>query len=272
MKGVGTITVYSTRGGNGKTITSVMLAVAAIRRGLKTVIIDADLEAPSLLHLIKPAEEGHNWIDYLEEKVDDVSLLPRKCVIEGLDVIYTLEPKVGKTFLSWKSKEWWQQALKRSMIAEHDLHAAGYDLVIIDNQSGTSLNSVNNMVLADATIMVIRPATYGAGAAENLLGEMYKVMRGMKPRIDYYLWNQVIKPVDNQEENILAEFTSKWDDKLHKQGLHLGATINFSSKLNLGLLAEEVDLIDYYPELEVPLNKLLDDILARDLSNESAQN
>ena len=157
------------------------------------------------------------------------------------------------------------------MIAEHELHAAGYDLVIIDNQSGTSLNSVNNMVLADATIMVIRPATYGAGAAENLLGEMYKVMRGMKPRVDYYLWNQVIKPLSEEEESILNSFKAKWDEKLNKQGLYHGATINFSSKLNLGLLADEPDLIDYYPELEDPLNKMLDDILSRDLRAETVQ-
>lgn len=272
MSKVGTITVYSTRGGNGKTITSVMLGVAAIKRGLKTVIIDADLEAPSLLHLLKPEESGATWSDFLEQKIDDISELPRKCAIDGLDVIYSKEPKVGKNFLSWKGKEWWQKALRRSMIAEQELHDSGYDLVIIDNQSGTSLNSVNNMVLADATIMVIRPATYGAGAAENLLGEMYKVMRGMKPRIDLYMWNQVIKPNNDREEEILDVFLDKWNRKLKDHGLIEAGLIHFSPKLNLGLLADEPDLIDYYPELEVPLNRLLDSILERDLDTEAAQN
>ena len=93
---VGTITVYSTRGGNGKTISSVMIAIAAAKRNLKTVIIDADLEAPSLLHLLKPKYIDLTWIDFLEEIEKDISKLPIKTSIPNLDVIYSPTPRVDR--------------------------------------------------------------------------------------------------------------------------------------------------------------------------------
>ncbi|MFV2016799.1 MAG: ParA family protein [Candidatus Heimdallarchaeota archaeon] len=263
---IGTITVYSTRGGNGKTISSVMIAIAAAKRNLKTVIIDADLEAPSLLHLLKPNYIDLTWIDFLEEMEKDISKLPIKTSIPNLDVIYSPTPRVGKNFLGWKSKDWWQQALKRSIAGEQQLHEIGYDLVVVDNQSGTSLNSVNNMVLADTSVMIIRPATYGVGAAEHFIGEMYRVLRDIKPRKDYYMWNQVFIPEDSEDKNFLESFLSKWDENLKNHGLINGGRINFNTKLNLGLLGEEPQIEDFFSEVEVPINLLLDQILESNIS------
>lgn len=258
---MGTLTVYSTRGGNGKTIVSCMIAIAAAKRGYKTVILDADLEAPSLMHLLKPSSLGATWVDFLEEKIDDVPSLPKPTNIPNLDVIYSPAPKIGKNFLGWKSKDWWQQALKRSIEAEQELHHHGYDLVIIDNQSGTSLNSVNNMVLADTSVMVIRPATYGVGAAENFIGEMYRVLREIKPRKDFYIWNQVYVPADNQEQDILDNFLNRWDQTLSEHGLIKGGRINFNTKLNLGLLGETPNLQNFFSEVQDPINSLFDKVL-----------
>ncbi len=258
----GTITIYSTRGGNGKTIVSMLLAIAASRRNLKTVLIDADIEAPSFIHLTKPLEEEYvTWVDYLDEITDDITELPQKSKIPNLDVIFSPSPKVGKNFLGWKSKEWWQHALKRSMIAEQELHQNGYDIIILDNQSGTSLNSVNNMVLADVSVMVIRPVSYGLGAAEQFIGEMYRVLRNMKPRQDYYIWNQVQAPTKEPEKIILNRFLDKWDANLSKHGLIHGGRINFNPTLNLGLLSEDTNLNDYFSEVADPINRLLDTII-----------
>lgn len=265
-KDVGTITVYSTRGGNGKTICSVMIAIAAAKRNLKTVIIDADLEAPSLLHLLKPSNLDLTWVDFLEETENDISKLPVKSSIPNLEVIYSPTPKVGKNFLGWKSKDWWQQALKRSITGEQTLHEIGYDLVVVDNQSGTSLNSVNNMVLADTSVMVIRPATYGVGAAEHFIGEMYRVLRDIKPRKDYYMWNQVFIPEDNEDKEFLESFLSKWDLNLKNHGLVNGGRINFNTKLNLGLLGEEPQIEEFFSEVQTPINQLLDQILQNGVS------
>lgn len=239
-----------------------MIAIAAAKRNLKTVIIDADLEAPSLMHLLKPDEMDKTWVDFLEETVEDVLELPHKTQIPNLDVIYSPTPKVGKNFLGWKSKDWWQRALKRSIDGEQTLHESGYDLVIVDNQSGTSLNSVNNMVLADTSVMIIRPATYGVGAAEHFIGEMYRVLRDIKPRKDYYMWNQIFIPAEEDDRSLLEAFLHKWDMNLEKHGLINGGRINFNTKLNLGLLGEDPQLEDFFHEVAVPINGMLDKILA----------
>lgn len=262
MTSIGTITIYSTRGGNGKTIVSLMLAIAAAKRNYKTVVIDADLEAPSLLHLLKPNNTHPTWVDYLEERIIDITELAQSSEIPNLDVIYSPTPKVGKNFLGWKSKAWWQQALKRSMIAEQELHQSGYDFIVIDNQSGTSLNSVNNMVLADASVMVIRPSTYGLGAAENFIGEMYRVLRNMKPRKDYYLWNQIQVPSNDNEKLILDNFLKKWDVNMAQHGLIYGGRIDFNSTLSLGLLGEDPNFADYFSEIATPINFLLDQLIS----------
>ncbi len=239
-----------------------MIAIAAAKRNLKTVIIDADLEAPSLMHLLKPSEMDKTWVDFLEDTVDDVLELPHKTQIPNLDVIYSPTPKVGKNFLGWKSKDWWQRALKRSIDGEQSLHEAGYDLVIVDNQSGTSLNSVNNMVLADTSVMIIRPATYGVGAAEHFIGEMYRVLRDIKPRKDYYMWNQIFIPAEDDDRSLLEAFLHKWDMNLEKHGLINGGRINFNTKLNLGLLGEDPQLEEFFSEVAIPINGMLDKILA----------
>ncbi|OLS20080.1 MAG: hypothetical protein HeimC2_38810 [Candidatus Heimdallarchaeota archaeon LC_2] len=239
-----------------------MIAIAAAKRNIKTVIIDADLEAPSLMHLLKPTKMDSTWVDFLEETVDDVKVLPHKTQIPNLDVIYSPTPKVGKNFLGWKSKDWWQQALKRSIDGEQRLHEAGYDLVIVDNQSGTSLNSVNNMVLADTSVMIIRPATYGLGAAEHFIGEMYRVLRDIKPRKDYYMWNQIFVPANDEDKNLLETFLQKWDTNLEKHGLINGGRIDFNTKLNLGLLGEDPQLEEFFIEVADPINSILDKILS----------
>jgi hypothetical protein len=114
--------------------------------------------------------------------------------------------------------------------------------------------------------MIIRPATYGVGAAENFIGEMYRVLRDIKPRQDYYMWNQVFVPADDEDNTFLETFLEKWDSNLNNHGLIYGGRINFNTKLNLGLLGEEPKIEDFFDEVEKPINKLLDQILSTKLS------
>ena len=41
----------------------------SLQKGLKTIVIDADLEAPSLVHLVNncSAGIGTTWVDFLEK-------------------------------------------------------------------------------------------------------------------------------------------------------------------------------------------------------------
>lgn len=259
-----TFTVYSTRGGSGKTLLSILLGITSAKKGYKTVVIDVDLEAPSLTHLIRPDGQYYSWVDYIEGRVEDLSKLPVDTFLPNLKIIYSPPPKIGQSFLGWRSKDWWQQALKKTLSAEKKLHELGYNIIIFDNQSGTSLNSINNLAVADASVMVMRPSTYGLGAAGDIVEEIYKNLQDIKPRKDFYVWNQVQQPKNEREEEILGDFIIRWDKALGNFGLVKGGIIHFEPELNFELLSESPNLLPHFETLSDAYTEIFDVLIDQD--------
>lgn len=238
-----TITVYSTRGGSGKTITSLGIGVALAKQGYKSLIIDVDLEAPSLIHFLPPINrEILYWTDYLE-KGDEISIekLIHSSKFENLDIIYTSSPKMGLKFLKGNADLWWEKALKNSLIAQKKIYDMGYDFIILDNQSGTSMNSINNLILADISVLVVRPTNYGVGATELFIQELFRILKDMKTRKDLFIWNQVPKVTNETENALLNQFISRWNVRLEEMGLHHAATLPLDMMFNLRLLNDMVE-------------------------------
>lgn len=262
-----TITVYSTRGGSGKTITSMSIARTLATRGYKTILIDVDIEAPSLIHLIPPHIDPTDmkfWTQYIDDSSFHISDVIYASQVENLSLVYSNPPEMGKHFLQTKQRAWWESALKRELLAQQDLYNLGYDFIILDNQSGTSMNSVNNMILADTSVLVVRPANYGVDATESFIEEMYRVLKGIKPRNDFYIWNQVIKTENEEEEKILREFLNRYDPRLKKSGLTLGCEIPFDRVLNLLLLSATDQIsFDLPADVQKPINELINKILEK---------
>ena len=262
-----TITVYSTRGGSGKTITSLSIAKTLATRGYKTVLIDVDIEAPSLVHLIPPPEDLDSmryWTEYLDNPNLNMEDVIFNCKINNLSIIYSNTPEMGKHFLQTKQRSWWESALKRELLAQQELYRMGYDFIILDNQSGTSMNSVNNMILEDTSVLVVRPANYGADATESFIDEMYRVLKGIKPRNDFYIWNQVIKTENEDEEKILRDFLERYNPRIKKSGLTLGCEIPFDRVLNLRLLTSPENYVFDLPEdIQKPIDQLIDTLLEK---------
>ena len=148
-----------------------------------------------------------------------------------------------------------------TLIAEKDLQESGYDLIIFDNQSGTSLNSINNLVVADASLMVMRPSSYGLGAAEDIVKNIYFSLHGMKERNDYYIWNQVHDPVNDEERIILDNFLARWDINLKQYGLSNVGSVSFHSQFNLELLSDKPDFLGVYQRISNVYKEILDTIM-----------
>ncbi len=269
MKKINSITIYSTRGGSGKTLTTLMMGITSAKRGYKTIIIDVDLEAPSLIHLIKPMKNNiYTWVDFIETALDEDNISPdivlqmiNDTKIENLKVIYSPSPEIGKSFLSWKSKDFWKDALRATLYAINILKEQGFDIIIFDNQSGTSLNSINNLVIADVSVMVMRPSEYGLGATEALIKNMYNKIQGMKSRIDYYIWNQLHHPMNQEEEEIIDSFLKHWDQLLSSYGLEKAGLIKFERKLNIEFLADYPNFDRIYDKIFSKYTYIFDKIL-----------
>ncbi len=239
--------------------------------GYKVIIIDGDLEAPSLIHLIKPQKpvaDLNYWTDYLGAKNLKVEDIINPTKLSNLSIIYSSPPEIGKSFLSKNSQRWWQNALRKSLTTQKKLYEIGYDFIIIDNQSGTSLNSVNNMILADVSLLVVRPASYGVGAAEVFIQEMHSLLKGMKPRKDFFVWNQVPVTDNPEEKTLLNHFLSKWDVKIEELGIEVATVIPFDHMLNLQLLNEITNEIF---SLTISMNSSMLEIVDRILKYQNQQ-
>ncbi len=238
-----TITIYSTRGGSGKTITSLGIGVTLAQKSYKTLIIDVDIEAPSLLHLLPPqSKKIQYWTDFLEKGTElELKSLMQPTKFENLDIIYSSSPKMGLRFLKGNADQWWEQALKHSLIAQKQFYEMGYDFIVLDNQSGTSMNSINNLILADISVLVVRPTNYGVGATELFIQELFRILKDMKPREDLFVWNQVPKVTKPQEKELLDKFITSWTKRLESMGLKHAASFPLDMMFNLQLLNDMVE-------------------------------
>src|SRR5476649_865634 len=67
------VAVAGGKGGVGKSIVSVNLAVAMTRLGADVVLLDADLGAPNVHTLFGHLSPGRTLADYLEDRVSDLA-------------------------------------------------------------------------------------------------------------------------------------------------------------------------------------------------------
>ena len=241
-----TIAIYSTRGGTGKTMTSMLIARDLALRGKKVVVIDGDLEAPSIRHLFpseKKLADDEYWVHYLDKENSEIKKTIQKSPMENISLIYSSPPEIGRKFLRSKKKSWWATALRRSIKAQEILYDEGYDYIILDNQSGTSFNSVNNMVIADVSVLVMRPTNYGVNATYSFVSSVYKILKGFKERKDFYLWNQVIPGDTPEEKEILKNFLNANSYDLDKIGLEYGSIVFFSKRLNFKLMSPDPSIL-----------------------------
>ncbi|MBF0309689.1 MAG: MinD/ParA family protein [Magnetococcales bacterium] len=138
-----TMAVTSGKGGVGKTLVSVNLAVNFARRGLKVLVIDADLGLANIdvvlglspTHTIQDVLEGHLTLDQV--------------AIKGPYGITILPAASGVADLSELSD------VQRMALTDHiDNWNADFDVVLVDTGAGISPN-VRYFILAVEKIMVV---------------------------------------------------------------------------------------------------------------------
>lgn len=237
------ILTHSFKGGTGKTVMATNFAHFFSNRGFKTLLIDADLLAPSMEKIFprNNREELRTWTDYLEQKnKEDISEVIYNTQFKNLDIIYSPPPEIGKNFLSEKTSSWWVQALKTCLYNKESwFEDLNYDYVILDNQNGISMNSANNITISDLGFLILRPVTYGVSGTAHLLREMYSTIQGLrKKRADYLIWNQIPKSENEEQNNYISEILGEWDTFFTEGGLTPISRLYYDADLSISMLKQ----------------------------------
>lgn len=200
------IVFHSYKGGTGKTTLALTTAISLAKKGYKVVAIDADLNAPTFDSIFPNIQAEYNFNELFEtEKPPRLDQLPINSQTDpNLDLIFAdPEPKFGQGLLSM-DKKFHAEALKKLYSIKNQLEQLGYDYVVFDTSPSLNLSSINALIIADATMIVLRPNRYGISGTKFLLKELYSVL-GTSTRKDFIVFNQVVpgtpkELIDNWEK------------------------------------------------------------------------
>jgi len=151
-----TVSLHSLRGGTGKTVVGVNLAVMLAKKGLDVALLDLDFRAPSLYHVFKQhVGEPPFWVnDYLNGRCKPDDLLI------GVNSVFNSKGNLSVGFadprfaaledMLGKSGSWQTRALDKLFRLKKFLAGnLNVDLCICDTSLGIHYSSLNAMVHSD---------------------------------------------------------------------------------------------------------------------------
>ena len=247
------IVIHSHKGGSGKTSTAVNLAAIFAMRGKRVVIIDLDLNAPSLQTFAPGRAQGD------KNTINDLFL--GRCDFEDVifDATYILKEKkeTGKLYfaladisgeaiseMGQRSKEdllndlYLLMGIIRNQLPNEPWNA---DYVIIDTPPGLSTTSINGVATADHLLLLLRLVNADINGTYHFLKTIHKALR---PRTSL-LVNQVPKSfLDNGgAERTETLINNKIINQLNRTNIDL-----------LGIVQHDEDLIN--TELEYAFSEI----------------
>ncbi|MFI3238896.1 MAG: AAA family ATPase [Lachnospiraceae bacterium] len=211
-----TIAIVNQKGGVGKTVTSVNLAIGLARQSKKVLGIDLDPQGSftvslgfteqdkipvtisSLLEKVIEDEE----IDTLEGVLhheENIDLIPANIELSGLEV----------TLINTMSRE--------SVLKEYlKLVADKYDYCILDCSPSLGMVTINALACADKLIIPVQPQFLSVKGMEQLFKTIGKVRRQINPKLE--IGGILITMADmrtNYTKDIISLLQTTYKDKLH---------------------------------------------------------
>jgi MinD-like ATPase involved in chromosome partitioning or flagellar assembly len=173
-----TITFHSTRGGVGKTIIAMNLALTYASQNHNVCLIDFDFRAPRLSTILEETNP-QKWVNdflngqaSLEETLVDVS---DHFNTSGLLRIGLIDPAlVAIRNLALKDRRWHRRLLQKLLTAKTQLTNHGVDFLILDTSPGLVLSSVNAVATADTVIIVTTADHYDLHETQQMSIELYQ--------------------------------------------------------------------------------------------------
>lgn len=221
------ITVAGGKGGIGKSMISVSLAIALAESGLRVTVVDADLGGANLhtvLGMYMPAKTLH---DFMQRQAKTLEELAIPTSIEGLRLVCGAPGIVGFTQL-----EHWE---KLKMIRH--LRKLEADFVVVDIGAGMSLNEIDLFNAGDVNIVVANPEPTSIQECYNFL----KVAIFRRLRREFAEADTVLELLDRckdpshaHDQRLLTEIGDEIMGVNRRDGVRFFKTVNdFAPKLIL---------------------------------------
>ena len=188
------IVFHSYKGGTGKTTLAINTAIKLSQKGYKTIVLDSDINAPTFDSIFIGIKPKHRFNDLFEKdsSLSASDLICNSRINDNLDLIFAdSEPKFGQGLLSM-DKDFHRVALKKLIDLKKEYDKMGYDYLLMDLSPSLNLSSVNAILIADASVSVLRPNRYGIHGTTFLLEKLY-TMLGTTKRKDFLILNQVVR-------------------------------------------------------------------------------
>jgi len=188
------IVFHSYKGGTGKTTLAINTSIKLSQKGYKTLLLDSDHNAPTFDSIFIGIKPKYRFSDLFngDSSPTAADLASNSRINDNLDLIFAdSQPKFGQGLLSM-DKEFHRRALKKLIDLKKEYDKMGYDYLIMDLSPSLNLSSVNAILIADASVIVLRPNRYGIHGTMFLLKELY-TMLGATKRKDFIIFNQVVR-------------------------------------------------------------------------------
>jgi MinD-like ATPase involved in chromosome partitioning or flagellar assembly len=172
------ITLHSYKGGTGKSLLSVNLAMILATRGNKVCLIDLDLRAPSLFTAFKNNKKY--WInDYLNNTCtleDILNDYTPKHLKEGKLMVGLANPDIKAIRdICSKDRKWEMEALGRIINLNSPFNNRPFDYVIIDSSPGLQYSSINAIVASDLVLMLTSVDRSDQQGTQKMITELYDI-------------------------------------------------------------------------------------------------
>jgi septum site-determining protein MinD len=174
------IAVHSYKGGTGKTLLAINLAVTFAKRGKKVCLFDLDFRAPSLFSVLK-VENAECWLnDYLNGTCDiNKVLIDLSSRIQGNGKFFIgLANPATEAIrdMSAKDRKWEMRALGRLLSLRNTLlNDQEFDYLIFDTSPGLQYSSINAIVTADYVVVATTSDRSDVDGTRRMLRELYNL-------------------------------------------------------------------------------------------------
>jgi len=173
------IALHSYKGGTGKTLFSVNLAILFAKMGKKVCLLDLDLRAPSIHSIFKNGTEY--WVnDYLSKacKIEKVlsDCTSKDMAKEKLFVGLANPSTEAIREMESKDRKWEMEALGRLFSLRtsllNDMHL---DYVFFDTSPGLQYSAINAIVSADIVLVVMSQDKSDIEGTRRMMRDLYEL-------------------------------------------------------------------------------------------------